>query len=113
MSGPTPSAENGARCWRSECRTGCYYPDVCDQRPSAEDDAPDVDARRRAETARFADPATARVAFVAHDVYHDGLRCGYACDFWHGLVVAFREVESASLLATLQGPDPRVIPPEE
>ena len=18
-------------CWRSECRAGCYYPDVCDQ----------------------------------------------------------------------------------
>lgn len=22
-------ADTGSRCWRSECRTGCYYPDVC------------------------------------------------------------------------------------
>lgn len=21
------------RCWRSECRSGCYYPDVCSERP--------------------------------------------------------------------------------
>jgi len=27
------SAENDARCWRSECRDGCYYPDVCSERP--------------------------------------------------------------------------------
>lgn len=26
----TESAE--PRCWRSECRTGCYYPGVCSER---------------------------------------------------------------------------------
>jgi hypothetical protein len=32
-------AESGARCWRSECRSGCYYPDVCSERPTGEKDA--------------------------------------------------------------------------
>lgn len=29
------SAEDTTRCWRSECRNGCYYADVCsiDYRP--------------------------------------------------------------------------------
>jgi hypothetical protein len=28
------SAENDAPvCWRSECRTGCYYPQVCSEQP--------------------------------------------------------------------------------
>ena len=21
-------------CWRSECRNGCYYPDVCSEKPA-------------------------------------------------------------------------------
>lgn len=25
-----------ARCWRSECRNGCYYPDACSERPTVE-----------------------------------------------------------------------------
>jgi hypothetical protein len=23
-----------ACCWRSECRTGCHYPQVCSERPA-------------------------------------------------------------------------------
>lgn len=25
-------AEVNRKCWRSECRNGCYYPDVCSER---------------------------------------------------------------------------------
>jgi hypothetical protein len=28
------TAENDARCWRSECRTSCYYPQTCSEKPS-------------------------------------------------------------------------------
>lgn len=26
-----PTAGERAKCWRSECRTACYYPDVCSE----------------------------------------------------------------------------------
>jgi hypothetical protein len=29
------SSEKAVPCWRSECRTGCFYPDVCSERPIA------------------------------------------------------------------------------
>lgn len=70
-----------------------------------------ADTRRQGQVERFADRATARVALLAHDAYHDGLRCRYECDFWNGLVVAFREVDSAALIATLRGPGNISIPP--
>jgi hypothetical protein len=35
-------------CWRGECRTGCYYPDVCSEMPACQHewlDRPESDTR--------------------------------------------------------------------
>lgn len=28
-----PADPEPPTCWRSECRNGCYYPDVCSEKP--------------------------------------------------------------------------------
>lgn len=45
MSADTPGVE--PRCWRSECRSGCYYPDVCSER------TPDVGLTERERLGRL------------------------------------------------------------
>lgn len=31
MSAPDPTTGERVKCWRSECRTACYYPDACSE----------------------------------------------------------------------------------
>ena len=34
MTAPEPEGQRPRTCWRGECRTGCFYPDVCSEAPA-------------------------------------------------------------------------------
>lgn len=99
------SAESAEpRCWRSECRTGCYYPGVCSER-QAEFDHTLTDAEKRLRDWLMQHPEGGEMWCI--------VKGGFRRSYRLGQVIALNEAEReasrhANQRSTLAGPPVKV-----